>query len=626
MKIRYALFTTGFLILLTAGCVTRMVTYEGRRMPSSKAIAIIRQKAEQSLAADDYQAAIGLYASMANVDPLSDDAPAGLLKAGDIAFGRQFYREAAFYYNKTVMNYPGSAQTVDAKLGLAVIDLHGESYTTAQEILTSIASATSGGKKGKVYFYLGEAYYRTGAYESSFDAFARSIVLLPRGRERDVTGQILKKLVNEKLTDAAMQRLEGGDYDLHDLSLLRLKLAGDAYTAGDYKESLTMVDRIIASGVASPGIMNAATSLKATLTSITQVNITDIGCILPLSGEFAPYGQQALNGIELALGVFGKQPGPYKLVVMDSKGITDVAMQEAEMLVKNYHVAAVIGPLLNGTAAAVAVTLQRYQVPDIYLSPRSGITMTGNFIFQDSLTPQDQARNIVDYAVKALGITTFAVLYPENNYGQALAGAFTEDVLARGGTVSYAEGYDPSETDFKSQIEAIGGTFSLKPGANVTSATVDFSAVFIPDYYEKVAMIAPQLLYYNINNVQLLGANGWSGQGLIDMGGRYVDGAIYTDGFFTQSTNPVTRAFIDAYTGQFHEEPTVLSGLGYDAADIMTAAIGKAADRVHIRDNLLGINSFDGVTGVTSYNGGRVPVKELYLLKVRGRRIVELPH
>ncbi len=637
-RLRKRLIVCAFLSLLfIAGCLPRMVVYEGKRMPSDKAVDSIKQKAEKQLSLNDYKGAMELYASIAAVDRKSTAAAYGLLKAGDIALGVKAYPEAAYYYNKLVHEYPESSYAVDAMICLGTMDLKQSRYSDAIDRFKALVPVTGSNKKGRVYFLLGEAYYRAGMYKDAFDAVSRSTDLLLTAPEQELAQLLLGKLADTFLTDRDIVELLHNQYPVYETALLRLKLAQDMFASNDYKEALVLIEAVIASGIPSPDIMNKAVSMKNEILAITRVDTTHIGCILPLSGDFGAYGKQVLNGIELALGVFSDTSSPYRLFIMDSKGVPELAVKQAEELVRDNHVAAIIGPLLGSTAQEVAYKMQSYGVPMVVLSQKSNITDVGDYIFQNSLTPEDQARDIVNYAMGTLAIKNFAVLYPESPYGEDMMQAFVKHVLEHGGIINGLEGYFPTETDFQVQIKKLAGTYyldlrkqdikQLPPDQkNNPPPVIDFSAVFIPDYYEKVAMIAPQLLYYDINNVQLLGGNGWSGEGLIQMGGRYVDGAIYTDGFFTQSTNKRTVLFVNTYRAAFSQEPTILSALGYDTANLIIAAMNNAASRQDIKNNLLKIKDYNGVTGITTYNGSRVPVKKLYLLKVNGRKIVEISY
>lgn len=624
-------------ILLATGCLPRMVVYEGRRMPSAEATGSIRQKAEQQLALRNYEGAMQLYASIASVDRMSPDASYGFLKAGDMALIMNAYTESTYYYNKLIQDYPDSRYAIDAMIGQGIVNLRQARYSGAINEFKSLVSLAGGNKQGRVYFLLGESYYRAGIYKDAFDALSHASVLLATDREKELAQLLLKRLANEYLSDQDIQSLLNNQYPVYESALLRLKLAKGMFSSNKYAEALNLLNAIIASGVSSPDLMNTALSMKKEIMSITRVDITRIGCILPLSGDFGSYGQQVLNGIELALGVFSETVSPYRLFIMDSKGIPDLAVQQSEQLVRDDHVAAIIGPLLGSTAQEVAYKMQSYGVPLVILSQKSTISGIGDYIFQNSLTPDDQTREIVNYAMTTLGIKNFAVLYPENPYGEDMMQAFVKHVLEQGGTINGLEGYPPSETDFQVQIKKLVGTYyldlrkkdiqQLPPDQkNNPPPVIDFSAIFIPDYYERVAMIAPQLLYYDVNNVQLLGGNGWSGQGLIRMGGRYVDGSIYTDGFFTQSTNLQTASFVNAYSAMFSQNPTILSALGYDTANLVTAATRGASDRQGIRNNLMKVQDYHGTTGVTTYGGSRVPAKKLYLLKVHGKKIIEIAY
>jgi ABC-type branched-subunit amino acid transport system substrate-binding protein/outer membrane protein assembly factor BamD (BamD/ComL family) len=637
MKSRYFLYIFIVVLFSEIGCAPKMVVYDGTRMPSERAIDIIKQKAQEQMEVKNYEGAMRLYSSIANIDNKSDQAPAGILKAGNIALGIKSYRQASSYYNEVAIDYPGTDYATDAKMGLGIINMRESGYASAIDVFKSIIPDTSDNKRGRVYFLLGESYYKAGMYKDSFDALAHSLELLSTDQEKELSKLLLQKVTNEKLTDTDIQQLLNNHYNIYEESILRLKLAQDLFVSNDYKGALALVNAIMTSGIASPDIMNKAVSLKNEILSITQVNMNDIGCVLPLTGDFTSYGKQVLNGIELALGVFSTTTSPYKLFIKDSKGIPELAVKQAEELVKDDHVAAIIGPLLSSTAMEVAYKMQTYNVPMIYLNQKSSITKMGDYVFQNSLTPEDQTREIVNYAMEKLGMKNFAVLYPENSYGEGMMRAFVKQVLEHGGAVTGMEGYYPSETDFKVQIKKLVGTYyldlrksdirKLPPDQKGNPPPIiDFSAIYIPDYYEKVAMIAPQLLYYDINNVQLLGGNGWSGQRLIQMGGRYVDGGIYTDGFFTQSTNPVTQAFVGSYDSLFNQEPTILSALGYDSANILITAMKNATNRQDIKNNILRIKDFNGVTGTISYNDNMVPVKKLYLLKVHGKKIVEITY
>jgi ABC-type branched-subunit amino acid transport system substrate-binding protein len=74
-----------------------------------------------------------------------------------------------------------------------------------------------------------------------------------------------------------------------------------------------------------------------------------IGVLLPLSGEFASYGQRSLNGIKLGVGELAS-----RLDVRDDKGDPAVGRQAFDAFIMDPNVIAVIGPLRSKVAEVVA--------------------------------------------------------------------------------------------------------------------------------------------------------------------------------------------------------------------------------------------------------------------------------
>ena len=155
---------------------------------------------------------------------------------------------------------------------------------------------------------------------------------------------------------------------------------------------------------------------------------------------------------------------------------------------------------------------------------------------------------------------------------------------------------------------------------------MDFEALIIPDYYDKVVLIAPQLAYYDVVGVQLLGSNGWNSPKLLELGGRYVDGAVFVDAFFKDSKRPNVRAFVEDFRKEFSEDPDILSALAYDSVNIIMSVVrsGGVSTREDVRQKLSGLRSYKGVTGLTSFGASGEVEKSLGLYRIEGRHIEEI--
>jgi ABC-type branched-subunit amino acid transport system substrate-binding protein len=273
------------------------------------------------------------------------------------------------------------------------------------------------------------------------------------------------------------------------------------------------------------------------------------------------------------------------------------------------------------------------------LSQREGLPETGEFVFRDSLTSRLQARALARYAVLERGFTGFGILHPENLLGQEMAQLFAEEVRKLGGLVVISEGYAETATDFGRQIKRLMGMDPDAP-AEITAAEaekrknasgrdfppVNFDALFIPDYADRIGMVAPQLAYYGIEGVPLLGINGWNSPELVRLAGRSVEGAVFVDGFFRYSPYPFVREFVDRYFEKYGEEPSILEAQGYDAVGILLSILDRRDIRTRddLRLALSMLQNYPGITGATTFDFQGDADKVLFLLQVKNGNIVQI--
>ncbi|MGD2126031.1 MAG: penicillin-binding protein activator [Desulfobacteraceae bacterium] len=379
-----------------------------------------------------------------------------------------------------------------------------------------------------------------------------------------------------------------------------------------------------------------------------------IGCLLPLSGPFAIYGREVLNGIELGMGLFDRpeEGQGLELLIEDTRAEAEVVVSRLEALAEQGKVIAVIGPLASKPALAASRKAQELGLPIITLTQRDGITAEGEVVFRNFVTPSKEIETLLDKAQGEMGLSRFGILYPDNRYGRFFMNLFWDRVEELGGSINAVESYKPDETDFAVQIKKMVGLFYPRPeplvqffeamkyppyevkGAEVEldpeeepPPIVDFDAVFIPDSYQQVALAAPQFPFHNIFNVYLLGTSLWQSSELLETAGDYVQGAIFPSGFFAGSESQTIETFVRLYEENFESEPGILAATGYDTIRFLKDVLNEntIATRKDFQKALLRHDNFRGVTGKISFDQEREVEKEPTLLSVRGRRLVTLP-
>jgi len=288
----------------------------------------------------------------------------------------------------------------------------------------------------------------------------------------------------------------------------------------------------------------------------------------------------------------------------------------------------IMGPMAGPVATAAAREAQRLQVPLLTLTQEDGITQTGDFVFRNFLTPPMMMETLLQYAFRNMGMKRFAILYPNDSYGIEMMNLFWDETERLGGKIQGVESYDPKQTDFGREIRILAGLPKdrERPEKGKLDPVLDFDALFIPDSSMKARMIGPQLAFYDVIAVRLLGTNLWNTPDILKEDAEYLQGALFVDGFFRDSPSPAVRNFVDRFYFAYGKEPAEIEALAYDTMNILLDILkdGKVRIREDLRDTLLQWRNYPGVTGRTSFTPTGDVEKELYILTIRGDEILQV--
>jgi ABC-type branched-subunit amino acid transport system substrate-binding protein len=363
--------------------------------------------------------------------------------------------------------------------------------------------------------------------------------------------------------------------------------------------------------------------------SRTQKSKYTIGVILPRSGIHAPFGERALQGIQSAI---KETDSPLiSLAIRDSKGNPEEAEKLVEELVNVEKAIAIIGPLLSIEVDSAAKKAQQLRVPLLSLSQKELPSGKGDFVFQNSLTPFEQIQTLVDFAVKELELRTFAVFYPNSPYGLYFKNLFTQEITRRGGKLSGSAVYQESQTDFGQEIKGLFKVRVLsKPDAkrrkeDEYKPLLSVDGIFIPDTHDRVGMILSQMAYYDVKGT-FLGTNSWNGPGLISIGGKAAEGAIFVDAFFTKNPSASIARFIEEFRKSFQRDPETLEALSYDGAKLIKEILQSksASSPLQLQEELRQVKNFQGVTGLKGFGEDGKSIRTLSILTVKKGQIEKI--
>lgn len=418
---------------------------------------------------------------------------------------------------------------------------------------------------------------------------------------------------------------------IFDLASVRQMTGADADARSLFEAVLMSTDSTATLRAKASLLLKSLNTPAAVATTPTEpASLTPaIGALLPLKGSYAQWGADALKGILLAANTFGATGQPVEVLTRDVESSGSSAASAVAELAATERVAGLVGPLLSSSALDAAKAAQANKIPVIALSQRDDLTETGEFVYRNFLTPQVQASYLAGYACTVMGRKTFVIIYPQNTYGVELAKYFSAEVLRLGCTVASEQSYQPGTADFSQSLRQ---AFAVKvkerkEGRRVIkeyTPGVQADALYIPDTYESAALIAPYLEYYNITGLQLLGSNAWNSPKLTEGGGKHLEGAVFVDAFFAESLRPQTLDFVTRFKEVYGAEPGVIEAEAYDATMMLIASMtGAGADRATVNARLRALKDFKGATGDLSFSGSGEVKRRLFLLTVKGGRIIE---
>jgi len=604
---------------------------------------------EQALQYDrlgELERAYEAYASYVREKPGDERARRALHRMAEIRYGDRRFKEALALFERIQREYPSHPDR--ARVGFEILNtLYRMNDLDACRSRGQVWLSENADHplRGDVLFLLGRCESNAGRPVQAFERWMQAAGRLPDAPEKlaaldDAVHGIIETASLPQLESMAGQR-KANPYlpdILHRIALLhadrgRLDQARQA--------AMDLLD-----ATSSPEWRLKGRKILARIDEELSIARGRIGCLLPLSGPFAIYGRETLNGIQMGMASWlsGPDEPEIELIIRDTGGDEGQAARAVEELAEEERVMAVVGPLSSRVAEAAAARAQELGVPIVTFAQKESIPDIGESVFRNFLTPSMEVEALVDHAFRDRGLRRFGILYPDNPYGRYFMNLFWDRVQELGGTITAVEAYPPDKTDYADEVQRMVGLYYPRPPSvkrmleerraesGVTEPPdepepiVDFEAVFIPDNSERVALVVPQFPFHRVLDIQLLGTSLWQSEALIELAGDYVQRAVLPSGFFPAGAAEPTAAFVQRYRSAFGKEPDILAANGYDTIRYLKRLLEDpgVATRKDLKRALRLSDGMAGATGTIRFGAGGEVQKRPLLLTVKRDRFVPL--
>ena len=434
---------------------------------------------------------------------------------------------------------------------------------------------------------------------------------------------------------------------------LALRAARLAHHRGDDAEARARLAS--AASAADEPQQHAAIAALAAELAEPPVDATVIAVALPLSGRFGALGGELRAAIELA-----PAQGTRWLFV-DTKG-EPAGAAAAVATARGKGAVAILGPAGTRESLAAARAAALDQIPIALLSPGdSGDAAAGVFRLVGS--PADEGRAVAHLAAED-NFPSVAVFAPRDDAGAEAADAFADEAHKLGLQLAARGTYDPTGGDLEADVKQL---LDLVPAKNprlaehlrkdpkhgwqTFSPDVPFSLLYVPDRYDRGALVAAFLPYFNVELrttefpdpallarkhggripqvVQLVGGAGWHHPSLPARGGAAVQGTLIVDPCALEASGDTGAHFAADFQAKTGRTPSSAAMEAFDAATLLAATraqIGNARDpRAALRAALARGKLDDGACGPAAMTADAKLARTPTVLEVQGDEIIVAP-
>jgi branched-chain amino acid transport system substrate-binding protein len=320
-----------------------------------------------------------------------------------------------------------------------------------------------------------------------------------------------------------------------------------------------------------------------------------IAALLPLSGPNAELGREFLAAAQLAL----DSPDAPILDVHDTGGTREGAAHAARAAVA-HHDTLVIGPLTARETAAVSPITQMAHIPVLAFTNDPKQARIG--VWTLGITPGQQVHRLME-AAEMHGAQRPAAVLPETAFGDGLAHAYQHMPVGAPPT---------SIRRYTDQAGAVAALHALVDA----SGQLQCDTLMLAESGQRLQALEPVLsnLHLNAPQVRLMGPDLWAKEN--------GDSPALAGAWYAAPDPALRQDFEQQYLSRYHNAPTHLADLAYDAASLARVLAESADFSLASLERRSGFAGVDGVFVLMS-DGHVKRGLAVFELGQAGGRIVE---
>ncbi len=339
-----------------------------------------------------------------------------------------------------------------------------------------------------------------------------------------------------------------------------------------------------------------------------------IGVVTPLSGTYAPIGQQVKMGIELAAkevndagGIMGRK---VELLFEDEEANPSVATQKAEKLFQSSKVDFLTGTVNSGSTLAVGQVAERNQkliaTTVSFSDAITGDKCSPNVFRVNAKAGQQSAALAAWLAKEKPGAKVF-YLGPDYEMGRSTVAAF-KAAAEKAGAKSVGEVFPP--LDNKDYSPFFGQLRAARPDVLYTSVAGN----------DTVRLFTQMNEYGLLKNITLVSASGTVTSQNAKAIGNAAEGLVTGVGYAVDLDTPENKKFVQAFNAMHKTAPDLYGADSYGVIYFYKAAVEKAksTDTDKVRTAMRGLEWNTPQGKKTMRAGDHQAIQDMYALRMTG--------
>jgi branched-chain amino acid transport system substrate-binding protein len=403
---------------------------------------------------------------------------------------------------------------------------------------------------------------------------------------------------------------------------------GSEKAIGNNGRIMPMTSKILLTTAAVAAAIVISLPLSNAQTAKLEGRNVKIGCLVPLTGKGAEWGQGAKPSMEIAVEEINAKGGigglPIQLICYDDQTLESEALQQMSRLVDRDKVLAVVGPCFSGPFETIAPQLDdRFKTPiDSYCSAKPGLSAMSKWAFRNTLTSDKQLKPVVDAWLKEYKIKKVVIIYDAEDAVSKGEGAAVLPKLLKDHGVEILDSltYRTKDTDYSAQV-----TKAKSLGAE---------GIALGACYQNAAAIAKEMQKQGLN-VPIIGGACAGAPGYIEIAGKAAEGTYMSTAAWLDDPRPEVQAYVKKikpklngalppYSGPRSYDIVYSFKYCFEKAGITNKPADLDSDRDKIRQCLGTLKDFPGVAGPITMDEVRDGTGITAILKVVNGKYINI--